>query len=158
VLLLFSASSLVYPSHQNAQNVTQTIPVKARLVTLAKEDGFSSSSSSSSLGATMSGGLYLAGPNSIWKLIPIPILQQINQLIREKDYEEALAMCEVLPATDSSRQDKVCVVVFVDRKVYGAIKCVHVAALTLVCPSRPIFTILGSQYQAPVRLSSIHAG
>jgi len=33
----------------------------------------------------------------VWKLVSVPILEQVDQLVAEKEYEEALSLCENIP-------------------------------------------------------------
>eukprot|EP01087_Luapelamoeba_hula_P018206 TRINITY_DN5848_c0_g1_i2.p1 TRINITY_DN5848_c0_g1~~TRINITY_DN5848_c0_g1_i2.p1 ORF type:complete len:877 (+),score=139.65 TRINITY_DN5848_c0_g1_i2:141-2771(+) len=44
--------------------------------------------------------LYLASQTQIWRLLPVPILTQIDQLVGEQEYEEALTLCESITDID----------------------------------------------------------
>jgi len=46
--------------------------------------------------------IYVAAPNHIWRLVPIPVLSQVDQLVREKEYENAISLCESLSNFDQT--------------------------------------------------------
>lgn len=47
--------------------------------------------------AVKNGDIYIAAQGHVWKLLPVPLINQVNQLIEEKEYEEALTLCENIP-------------------------------------------------------------
>lgn len=47
--------------------------------------------------------IYVAAVNALWKLVPVPLLEQINQLVTEKEYEEALHLCDSLPDSSETK-------------------------------------------------------
>jgi hypothetical protein len=40
--------------------------------------------------------IYIASQTTIWRLVPVPIMAQVEQLIKEREYEEALLIAESL--------------------------------------------------------------
>jgi hypothetical protein len=44
--------------------------------------------------------IYVASQALVWKLIPVPLFAQVEQLIKDKKYEEALTLCEIIPDSD----------------------------------------------------------
>jgi hypothetical protein len=73
------------------QTLVQTIPLRgARFLTL-KDD------------------IYVAAQNQIWRLLPVPILEQVEQLVRDREYEEALSLCEHLTGPEEAvKVDSLC--------------------------------------------------
>eukprot|EP01098_Paradermamoeba_levis_P011400 TRINITY_DN4875_c0_g7_i3.p1 TRINITY_DN4875_c0_g7~~TRINITY_DN4875_c0_g7_i3.p1 ORF type:complete len:699 (+),score=206.47 TRINITY_DN4875_c0_g7_i3:197-2098(+) len=50
--------------------------------------------------------LYVSSSSDIWRLIPIPIIDQIDDLLRRKEFDQALAFCESLPDLDEIKNKK----------------------------------------------------
>jgi len=50
--------------------------------------------------------VFLAGPNFIWRLIPISLKVQVDQLVEEKEFEEATALLEVIPDLNYKEKDE----------------------------------------------------
>ncbi len=66
------------------QTLVQTIPLRGARFMSIKDD------------------IYVAAQNQIWKLLPVPIIEQVDQLVREREYEEALALCENISGGDEA--------------------------------------------------------
>ena len=49
------------------------------------------------------GDIYIAAQNSVWRVVPLPILHQVEQLVKDREYEEALTLCENIPDSDSNK-------------------------------------------------------
>jgi hypothetical protein len=49
------------------------------------------------------GDIYIAAQNSVWRVVSVPILQQVDQLVKDREYEEALTLCENIPDSDSTK-------------------------------------------------------
>jgi len=56
---------------------------------------------------TPSSAIYAASQTTVWKLSPLSILSQIEQLMRDKEYEEALALSEFIPANLADRIERI---------------------------------------------------
>eukprot|EP01114_Cavostelium_apophysatum_P004200 TRINITY_DN1437_c0_g2_i2.p1 TRINITY_DN1437_c0_g2~~TRINITY_DN1437_c0_g2_i2.p1 ORF type:complete len:873 (+),score=238.27 TRINITY_DN1437_c0_g2_i2:146-2764(+) len=41
--------------------------------------------------------IFVAAQNHVWKLLPVPLMNQVDQLLNEREYEEALNLCENIP-------------------------------------------------------------
>lgn len=65
-------------SISGTQNLIQTIPLKSPHCISVKDNV----------------NVYVGSQNNVWKLIPVPIVNQVDQLVQEKEYEEALTLCE----------------------------------------------------------------
>ncbi|KAL6054782.1 Vam6/Vps39-like protein [Balamuthia mandrillaris] len=50
--------------------------------------------------------IYVASQSHIWRLLPVPIMDQVDQLVREKEYEEALNLCESLTDFDEKAKSE----------------------------------------------------
>jgi hypothetical protein len=73
------------------QTLVQTLPVRqARLLAVDTR------------AAPGTGALYVAGAQQVWRLVPVPVLEQVDQLVREGSYEEALTLCENVPVQDEA--------------------------------------------------------
>jgi len=55
----------------------------------------------------MTGGnvVYVASQNAIWRLVPIPLKVQIDQLVENKEFEEALHLLQAIE--DNQYNDRV---------------------------------------------------
>jgi len=50
--------------------------------------------------------IYIAGVRDIWRLVPIPLVDQIDELVRIKSYDEALSLLKHLPAQVGNEDTK----------------------------------------------------
>ena len=57
--------------------------------------------------AIKSSEIYVAAFNNVWKLVPLPMIQQVDQLVAERKYEEALALAESIPDTEPLKKSKI---------------------------------------------------
>jgi len=46
--------------------------------------------------------IYIASQSHIWRLLPVPILTQVDQMVKEREYEGALALVESLTDFDEA--------------------------------------------------------
>ena len=46
--------------------------------------------------------IYIASQSYIWRLLPVPILTQVDQMVKEREYEGALALMESLTDFDET--------------------------------------------------------
>eukprot|EP01116_Phalansterium_solitarium_P000135 TRINITY_DN10090_c0_g1_i1.p1 TRINITY_DN10090_c0_g1~~TRINITY_DN10090_c0_g1_i1.p1 ORF type:complete len:892 (-),score=174.91 TRINITY_DN10090_c0_g1_i1:69-2744(-) len=53
------------------------------------------------------GEIYCAAANQIWRLVPVPIGEQIEQLVGQREYEDALLLCETMPPGSSEKKAKI---------------------------------------------------
>ena len=51
--------------------------------------------------------IYIAAAKEIWRLVPIPLVEQIDELVRIKSYDEALSLLKHLPAQVGNEDTKV---------------------------------------------------
>lgn len=85
----------VLPRHVEVQSLfegrsaVQIIQMKAKLI-VVKEDC-----------------IYIASPKEIWRLVPIPLVDQIDELVRIKSYDEALTLLKHLPVQTGTEETKV---------------------------------------------------
>jgi hypothetical protein len=63
-----------------------------------------SASSNSELGDTAP--LYAASTGALWRLRPVPLGEQCDRLVRERRFDEALALCETMPVDTRDRADR----------------------------------------------------
>ncbi|PRP83726.1 hypothetical protein PROFUN_09058 [Planoprotostelium fungivorum] len=75
-----------------SQNLVQTIQLKNPQFLGIKEG--------------KSDSIYVAATNTIWRLISVPIIQQIDQLLNEKDYEQALQLSKHMTTTAELKEKK----------------------------------------------------
>lgn len=64
----------------DSQDLLQTLPLKGARFLVTKDNI-----------------IYVAGSNTIWKLIPVPLIIQVEHLVKEREYSEALTLCDYMP-------------------------------------------------------------
>jgi hypothetical protein len=69
-----------------SQALVQTIPLKMPRFLAIKDND-----------------IYIAAQNNVWKLLPVSMMSQVDQLVHDKEYEEALALCDNIPDTDAEK-------------------------------------------------------
>lgn len=72
-----------------SKSAVQQIHAKAKLITIKGEC------------------IYIASPKDIWRLTPISLVDQIDELVRIKSYDEALSLLKHLPAQVGNENTKV---------------------------------------------------
>jgi Vam6/Vps39-like protein vacuolar protein sorting-associated protein 39 len=50
--------------------------------------------------------IYVATARDIWRLVPVPLVDQIDELVRIKSYDEALSLLNNLPAQNGTEETK----------------------------------------------------
>jgi tetratricopeptide (TPR) repeat protein len=50
--------------------------------------------------------LYAASAGALWRLRPVPLHEQCDRLVRERRFDEALALCETMPVDTRDRADR----------------------------------------------------
>jgi hypothetical protein len=50
--------------------------------------------------------LYAASTGALWRLRPVPLGEQCDRLVRERRFDEALALCETMPVDTRDRADR----------------------------------------------------
>lgn len=50
--------------------------------------------------------LYAASVGALWRLRPVPLNEQCDRLVRERRFDEALALCETMPVDTRDRADR----------------------------------------------------
>jgi hypothetical protein len=50
--------------------------------------------------------VYVASANQVWRLSPVPLLTQLDQLVANKEYEEAICLCDSVSSPEVNKAEK----------------------------------------------------
>ncbi len=83
---------------QTSQTLVQTIPLKMPRLLAIKDNT-----------------IYVAAQSNVWKLLSVSMSSQVDQLVNDKEYEEALLLCENMNDADEERVRELVVYSYRDR-------------------------------------------